>query len=932
MNRNNPVSREKNVSGSGKGAYRRGDGLGLGGAVGNSGGYSGRPGTGGSGGFGGFSGGGSGGGMKRSGGGGCLSGIIGLIVLIFGAIFGGSSFIGSLLGGGDSSSSLTEYSTSSGSGGYYSGQQAGGGYAQGGSGYGSGSSYGGSSYGGSGYGSGSSYGGSSYGGSSYGGYSSSGLGSYSDISSLFGSSYGSSSGGSSVASNSGTLNTSVASGSRDKYTKLKGSGKDTVTIMIYMCGSDLESQNGMATSDLSEMANATISDNVNLIIYTGGCSRWRNNIISSKYNQIYQVKNGGLVKLEDNMGKACMTTPSTLTEFIKYCSSKFPADRNELIFWDHGGGSISGYGSDEKYSNQSAMSLAGIDEALEDAGCTFDFMGFDACLMGTMENGLMLADYADYLIASEETEPGTGWYYTNWLTALSSNTSTDTLQIGKKIIDDYVSSAKGSEATLSIVDLAELQSVTSKSFTAFAESIADLISNDSYKTVSSARRSCKEFSKSSALDQIDLADFAECLGNTEGEALSEAIKSAVKYNKTSSNIAKSYGIAIFFPYSRISYVSKMISIYNDIGLDKAYSKCIKAFAGVETSGQSVLGGSGSELSSMFGSLFGSGSSSSYYGSSSGSSYGGSSYDGSSYGSGGYSSGYGQGSYGSGSYGYGGYGSGSSGSYGSSGYGSYTIDSSTLENISELYNMLQGFRSSGSYGVSGMDRSTASFMDDDDISELAAGYIARNHIDQADIVWTSKNGGNVLKLSDDDWELIQECLLNVFVDDGSGFIDLGLDNSYRFDEDGDLVGSYDGSWLAIDAQPVAYYYLNTVGDASDYTITGYVPCFINDSRAELLLEFTDENPSGQITGYRFVYDTANAGVQSRQLTDLEDGDKIDFICDYYDYNGNFKDNYFLGEQLEYSKDMKISNVTLSEKTSAAYRLEDIYNQHYWTPCM
>ena len=44
------------------------------------------------------------------------------------------------------------------------------------------------------------------------------------------------------------------------------------------------------------------------------------------------------------------------------------------------------------------MTLAGIDEALKNAGVTFDFIGFDACLMATLETGLMLDDYADYLV------------------------------------------------------------------------------------------------------------------------------------------------------------------------------------------------------------------------------------------------------------------------------------------------------------------------------------------------------------------------------------------------------------------------------------------------------------------------------------------------------------------------------------------------------
>ncbi|MBO7485019.1 MAG: hypothetical protein J6T84_03055, partial [Spirochaetaceae bacterium] len=107
---------------------------------------------------------------------------------------------------------------------------------------------------------------------------------------------------------------SVAGGTRNKYTVIKGGGADTVTIMVYMCGTDLESRSGMATNDLNEMLSANFSDNINLIVYTGGCSRWNNNIVSSDRHQIYQIKGGKFIQLEDNMGTGTMVDPATLTK------------------------------------------------------------------------------------------------------------------------------------------------------------------------------------------------------------------------------------------------------------------------------------------------------------------------------------------------------------------------------------------------------------------------------------------------------------------------------------------------------------------------------------------------------------------------------------------------------------------------------------------
>ena len=251
--------------------------------------------------------------------------------------------------------------------------------------------------------------------------------------------------------------------------------------MVYMCGTDLESRSGMATRDLAEMAKANIGSNVHVVVYTGGCSRWNNNIISTGKNQIYEVHSGGLKRVVDDDGNRAMTDPETLSRFIRFCGENYPANRNMLILWDHGGGSVSGYGYDETKRSSGSMTLDGINKALKNGRVQFDVVGFDACLMATLETGLMLEPYADYMVASEETEPGIGWYYTNWLTKLSNNTSMPTVEIGKNIVDDFVSTCSsqcaGQSATLSVVDVAELSATAPEAMRNFSLSMTDLIKN-----------------------------------------------------------------------------------------------------------------------------------------------------------------------------------------------------------------------------------------------------------------------------------------------------------------------------------------------------------------------------------------------------------------------------------------------------------------------
>ena len=797
---NRPRGREKNVTGPGKDVYKRGDGLGTG-PVGSADGHAGRTG-------------GSGGGGNRASGGG-KSPLVAIVLAAVLLLGGGGAGLSGLLGGSGGSTTITTPSSG------YSQQTQQTTTQQ-----------------------------SGVGSALSGGMSSS-------LSSLLGG-FGNVSTGWTAGSNLGRLNTSVAAGARAKRTNILGGGRDTVTIMVYMCGTDLESKYGMGTSDLQEMAAATLSGNVNLIVFTGGCKKWQNSIVSNSANQIYKVENGGLRKLENNAGSAAMTEPSNLTSFIRYCVKNYPANRNALIFWDHGGGSLSGYGYDEKNPGGS-MSLSGINKALGDAGTTFDFIGFDACLMATLENALMLTSYADYLIASEETEPGVGWYYTNWLTKLSGNTSMPTLEIGKNIVDDFVSvcaqKCRGQETTLSVVDLAELEATVPEAFKEFAVDTSEMLQGNDFKQVSNARGQTREFASSSKIDQVDLVHLASNLGTEESKALAETLLSAVKYNQTSSTVSNAYGLSIYFPYQKTSKVKTAAATYDAIGLDDEYTRCIQQFASMGAAGQSVSSSVSSYAANPLGALLG--------------------------------------------------------AVVSTGGSVASGDMVTQVLLNVLASTMTGGRSLD------VDRASA--------------YLTENQLDSSQLVWTGDQPQ--IRLSEEQWGLVNDLALSVFYDDGAGYIDLGLDNVFSFTDDGALKGEYDGTWLAIDSQPVPYYHLADVYDGDVYAITGYVPCLLNGERAELLLTFDNDHPYGYIAGARSVYAEGTTETVAKNVTELEPGDEIDFVCDYYAYDGTYQDSYLFGDAWTYRADAEISNVYIhADRANATYRFTDIYGQNYWTPAI
>ena len=500
-------------------------------------------------------------------------------------------------------------------------------------------------------------------------------------------------------------------------------------------------------------------------------------------------------------------------------------------------------------------------------------VGFDACLMATLETAIALEPYADYMVASEETEPGIGWYYTGWLTALAGNTSTATTDLGKTLIDDYVAQCKTqtpqSQATLSLIDLAELKGTVPSALASFATSTNELIDAQQYQTVSDARADAKEFATSSQINQIDLIDFAERLGTPEARSFAEVLRGCIKYNRTTTNITNSNGVSIFFPYDKLSQLNSMLSTYDQISVSAEYSECVRSFGSVLAGGQVTSSGSGNMLDSLLSGLLG--------------------------------------------------GSGSGSGGGSSGAGG-------------IGDLLGTFLGSGDLGsITGLLGGGKAWLDTDKMTSYVDYYEA-NQFDASALVITEKDGQRVLALSDEQWNLVQDVEQNVFLDDGEGFIDLGLDNVFEYNADGDLIMEYDGTWLALNGQIVSYYMTSDDRSGDSYSIKGRVPAMLNGQLVDIILVFDDQNPDGMVLGAQPKYDAeTETETVAKGLLDIVAGDEIDYLCDYYTYEGEYNDTYYLGEKYIATGDWVIENLSVGDLAyQMTYRLTDIYNNKYWTP--
>ena len=684
-----------------------------------------------------------------------------------------------------------------------------------------------------------------------------------------------------VVENNNNNNTSSSgsfvSDNKHEYVKLKGNGNDEVTVMIYMIGTDLESQYGMATADINEILMGKKYDNINVTLQTGGCSKWKNSVFSNKEIERWAINSDNFLRLQCNLGRQSMTNPECLTDFIEYSADNFPANRNILILWDHGGGSATGYGYDENYPRSASMSPDIIGKAIEESGVKFDFIGFDACLMANLETAIAIEPYADYLIGSEETEPGEGWYYTNWIEMLDKNPSTPTVTLGKQIINDYVKtsqSVRGAEVTQSITDLGELIYNIKEPLITFSKAISEKINDDNYKQVATARGNTKEFSRSSRLDQVDLVDLASKFDVDGSDELIAAVKSAVKYNKTY-NINNSYGISVYFPYSSLGMVNSMMTIYDNIDMDEEYTKMVKSFATCASSGQIVTQNSGSYGTSLFDILMGS-------------DY---SYD-----------------------------------------DSYYSSDNYYDILNNAFNNNQGgYDYYGDYGYSYEDPFNSGYDEwyDNSMIDLMSTFFGRSNILKPSALnIEEKNGQRVVSLTNDEWDLVDSVLLNMFIDDGNGFIDLGKDNVFEWNDQGDLIIDSDGTWLTVNDHPVAYYMVSDVYvDDSNYKTVGRIPAYLNNQKVDLIVNFTPENEYGTIVGAKLIYDS---NIQQKGLIPINDGDVIKFICNYYTYDGEFVAEYQINDELVVNGELVLANEKIDNKLIYSYCFRDIYGNNMLTP--
>ncbi|MGI6618000.1 MAG: clostripain-related cysteine peptidase [Saccharofermentanales bacterium] len=327
----------------------------------------------------------------------------------------------------------------------------------------------------------------------------------------------------------------------------------TYTLMIYMCGSDLETRTGEGTKNITDILSAKLPSETKVIIQTGGAKAWRKYDISSAHSSRYEVKDGSLVLIEQN-ARVNMGLTSTLSDFLLWGDEMYPAEHRSLILWDHGGGTMKGICFDEQYSYD-ALTLPELKTAFSTAFAKsnrkYDFIGFDACLMANYDTACIVKDYADYMIASEELEPASGWDYKALVSYLGKD------DFYTQVLNAYAEKqAAKTTYTLSVIKLSELSRAD-----VIIDGLIEQINYDlSY--VGAAIAEGKEFGAkeiSLSTNLFDLGLLAEAIGI-------EYDFSGFITKVNGSTHDKATGISIYFPTEQ----QEQLAAYSEICTNQRY--------------------------------------------------------------------------------------------------------------------------------------------------------------------------------------------------------------------------------------------------------------------------------------------------------------------------------------------------------------------------
>jgi hypothetical protein len=392
------------------------------------------------------------------------------------------------------------------------------------------------------------------------------------------------------------------------------------TVLVYLdADNDLERP---LMKNLEEMLHLASTDKVNVIVLAArsaeGDGKYSNAAVANLPNwtdgKLLRVLPGKLQELAD-WGSIDMGDAGVLKRFLATGMHDYPADRYALIFGDHGM-AWAGVAVAESMGGGNSLAIDEIADAFKAAlpdGGKLELIGFDACVMASLEVARTLAPFARYLVASEEIEPSDGWDYAALLGRLAQQPGMDGAQFGRAIADtyrDFYANAtqhdrkeKAKALTIAVIDLGQIAAVD-KAVINLGTQAGALLGRGGHAAwlhLAQARHASEEYGRSAApsgqsppgSEVYDLADAAQKLkagaqdaaSSTAADAVIAAASRAVIYNIRGAARPQANGLSIFYPPNQSAFVMRGKTSYKETSFaaGSAWYPYLKSYVAVPAS-------------------------------------------------------------------------------------------------------------------------------------------------------------------------------------------------------------------------------------------------------------------------------------------------------------------------------------------------------------
>lgn len=348
------------------------------------------------------------------------------------------------------------------------------------------------------------------------------------------------------------------------------SGKAEWTIMVFANGkNNLEP---FALRDVNEMELVGSTDKVNIVVQLGRIAGFDNSDGDWKGVRRYLVQkddnpNKITSPVVQDLGMVDMGDYRNMIDFGKWAKKNYPAKKYMLIFWNHGAGWIKSIGGHQpitrgiSYDEQSGnhINTPQMAQVLKEIGGV-NVVGSDACLMQMVEVDYEIKDHATYIVGSEETEPGDGYTYNDFLNPVIKKPTMQGAELAKIAVDAYSNHYQKQNGgyTQSYVKSSAMPQLL-KSLNEFAYAVTQ--AND----IAAAKYARDNAIKFAYAENKDLYDFVSLLVSrssnsdvkAKGQALMSQINKTVGHNRTkdepgsywsaANKLTRAKGIAIYIP-------------------------------------------------------------------------------------------------------------------------------------------------------------------------------------------------------------------------------------------------------------------------------------------------------------------------------------------------------------------------------------------------